>query len=388
MPEFRQPAVQIQQGKRTLFLTSFTIRDFLSDGFYQVDRLDVQGAKGMQRLLSEARARSFAKDISEADGANEAFLPTSVFLATGGSVSYDEHEHQIFFNSDRTHNVCPFDVVDGQHRIEGLKIAAEKNERLLDFPISVVVTHKMNETEKMLQFVTVNTKQKSVDQGVAQHITARFTQMLDLEPLPHLPGWLRREVHKGGDDRGLEIAIRLNSDERSPWYGRIQFADEQGERKHTIKQKSFVSAIKRIILNKYHPFNTLPVNDNKKIDVLINYWRAVNDIFCWEWEGELDGKDASVVYKSNGLEFFLHILYPILQVLGKNGKFTEEAFLEQFLNVGDYWDTDSSAVMSPEYWTPGKAASNQNRSGMQSLASEFAEVIQETENQMERRVEI
>ena len=387
MPEFRQPAVQIQQGKRTLFLTSFTVRDFLSNGFYQVDRLDVQGARGMQRLLSEARARSFAKDISEADGYNEAFLPTSVFLATGGSVSYDEHEHQIFFNSDQTHNVCPFDVVDGQHRIEGLKIAAEKNERLLDFPISVVIAHKMSETEKMLQFVTVNTKQKSVDAGVAQHITARFTQMLDVEPMPHLPGWLHREVHKGSDDRGLEIAIRLNSDERSPWYGRIQFADEQGEKEHTIKQKSLVTAIKRIILNKYHPFNTLPVNDNKKIDVLINYWCAVNSIFV-EDTGDLDGKDAPVVYKSNGVEFFLQILYPILQVLGKDGKYTEEAFIEQFRRVEDYWDTDNSAVMSPEYWIPGKAASNQNRSGMQGLASEFAEVIQDAENQMERRVEI
>ena len=172
MSEFRQPAVQIQQGKRTLFLTSFTVRDFLSDGFYRVNRLDVQGAKGMQRLLSKARARSFAKDINEADDHNEVFLPNSVFLATEGIISYDEQQHQLFFDSDSAHNVCPFDVIDGQHRIEGLKIAAEKNERLMDFPISVVVAHKMNETEKMLQFGTI--KHRAVDQGVAQHIARAF----------------------------------------------------------------------------------------------------------------------------------------------------------------------------------------------------------------------
>lgn len=387
MPEFRQPAVQIQQGKRTLFLTSFTVRDFLSEGFYRVDRLDVQEAKGMQRLLNEGRARSFAKDIGEADGHNEAFLPTSVFLATEGSISYDEHKHQIFFDSDRTHSVCPFDVVDGQHRIEGLKIAAEKNERLLDFPISVVVAHKMNESEKMLQFVTVNTKQKSVDKGVSQHITARFFKKIDVEPLPHLPGWLRREAHKGIDYRGIEIAIRFNSDERSPWHGRIRLADEQKEKKHTIEQATFVSAIKRTILNKYHPFNTLPMDDSKKIDVLINYWRAVNSIFV-EDASDLSGKSAPVVYKSNGLEFFLGILYPILQVLGKDGKYTQEAFIEQFRRVEDYWDTDSSAVMSPEYWIPGNPASKQNKSGVQSLATEFTDILKEVETQGEREIEI
>ena len=387
MSEFRQPAVQIQQGKRTLFLTSFTVRDFLSDGFYRVDRLDVQGAKGMQRLLHEGRARSFARDISEADGHNEAFLPTSVFLATEGSISYDEHEHQIFFNSNQEFSVCPFDVVDGQHRIEGLKIAVDKNERLLDFPISVVIAHKMNENEKMLQFVTVNTKQRSVDKGVTQHITARFFQMIDVESLPHLPGWLRREAQKGADHRGLEIAIRFNNDERSPWHGRIRFADEQREKKHTIEQKTFVSTIKQIIFNKYHPFNALPMHDSKKIDVLINYWRAVNSIFV-EDASDLSGKSAPVVYKSNGLEFFLQILYPILQVLGKDGKYTQEAFIEQFRKVGDYWDTDNSAVMSPEYWIPGNPASNQNKSGMQKLAAEFADILQEVEAQGEREIEI
>lgn len=384
MSEFRQPAVQIQQGKRTLFLTSFTVRDFLSDGFYRVDRLDVQGAKGMQRLLSKARARSFAKDISEADDHNEAFLPTSVFLATEGSISYDEHRHQIFFDSNQTHSVCPFDVVDGQHRIEGLKIAAENNERLLDFPISVVVAHKMNETEKMLQFVTVNTKQKAVDQGVAQHITARFTQMLNVENLPHLPAWLRREVEKGTDDRGLEIAKILNSDERSPWCGRIQFADEAKGGGHTITQKSFVTTVKKIILNKYHPFNSLPVTEDKKVPVLINYFRAIDEVFVDEEDG-FDGKNASIVYKYIGLEFFLTIFGPTLNVLMKGTSFTTDTFIEQFHHVGEYLESDSAAAMSPDYWRAGNAAGNLNRAGIQNLANEFTKVIQNT---AEHEVEI
>ena len=103
-----------------------------------------------------------------------------------GSISYDEQNRELYFDSDPARSVCPLDVVDGQHRLEGLKLAAEKSEHLLDFPISVVIAHQMSETEKRLQFVTVNTKQKAVDKGVVQHITARFTQMLNVEDLPYL----------------------------------------------------------------------------------------------------------------------------------------------------------------------------------------------------------
>lgn len=374
MPEFRKPAVQIRQGKRTLFLTSFTVRDFLSDGFYEVDRLDVQSAKGKQRLLNKPRANSFARDISAADKDNEAFLPTSIFLATEGSISYDEHEHQIFFNTDQMYGVCPFDVVDGQHRIEGLKIAAEKNERILDFPISVAIAHKMNETERMLQFVIVNTKQKEVDKGVAQHITARFTQMLNVEPLPHLPGWLLNEAEKRTDYRGLEIAKTLNGDERSPWYGRIQFADEAKGSKHTITQRSFVTTVKRIILNNFHPFNTFPVSEDARVPILINYWRAVDDIFVSE-EDTVVGKSASIVYKSIGLDFFLLILGPTLNVLSKGDDFTEDAFIQQFINMAEYLEGDSTAALAPEFWRARSAAGSMNKAGIRNLASEFIKAI-------------
>ena len=374
MPEFRRPAVKIQQGKRTLFLTSFTVRDFLTSGFYQVDRLDVQEAKGMQRILNKARARSFGKDMGDADDHNEAFLPTSIFLATEGSVSYDEQTKEVFFGSEEYLQVCPFDVVDGQHRLEGLKIATEKNSRLLDFPLSVVVAHKMDETEKMLQFITVNTKQKTVDKGVAQHITARFTKMLNLEEVPHLPDWLRKEVEKGTDDRGLEIAKRLNNDQDSPWRGRIQFADEDKEKRHTVGQGGFVGALKRIVLNKFHPYHQLPVAPENRPTVLVNYWKAVDEIFV-DSKDEEDGRAAPVVYKINGLEFFCQILADVLNVLARERSYKTSSFVTVLRSAEEHLDTETAAVMASEFWMPGHGASNQNRAGMQQLAAAFSEAI-------------
>jgi len=374
MGEFRRPAVKIVQGKRTLFLTSLTIGDFISENFYQVDRLDVQEASGMQRLLNQTRARSLGRDMSEADEYNEAFLPTSVFLATSGSISYDEQRSEIFFDSDCQVGVCPFDVVDGQHRIEGLKLAAERSRRLLDFPLSVVIAHKMTEAEKMLQFITVNTKQKAVDRGVAQHITARFTEMDGLQELPHLPAWLRRDVERGGDDIALDIVKRLNVDEKSPWFGRIQFADEARSTRHSVTQNTFVSALKKIVLNKFHAYGELPMSPDKKITVLSNYWEAVEEVFGGD-SRKLDGKAAPVVYKFNGLEFFLTIFAPILNVQLKDKSFTTTAFVDRFYDAEDNLGPDVAGVMSPEFWAPGQEASGHNRAGIASMASKFSQAV-------------
>lgn len=375
MAEIRCPAVRIQQGKRTLFLTTLTVRDFGRDGFYRVDRLDVQSSSGMQRLLNESRARQFGNDIADADGHNEAFLPTSVFLATEGKISYDEQANELFFDTDSRFGVCPLDVVDGQHRIEGLRKAAARQDRLLDFPISVVIAPNMGETERMLQFVTVNTKQRVVDKGVESHIKARFSKMLDVEPLPYLPGWLRKDVEKGADERALEIVLALNGDESSPWHQRIQLADEPTIRgRSVIKQNTFVAALKRHPLNKNHPYNNLALAADKRIVVLKNYWQAIDDLLIAPL-GNPESRDTSVVFKYNGVEFFLSVLSPILNVLAREADYTVDAIRTCIQAAGDRLDGESVAIMSPEFWQSGGEASAMNKAGIDNLASSFRRAL-------------
>lgn len=398
MAEIRKPAVPIQQGGRTLYLTAFTVRDIMRDDLYRVDRLDVQEETGMQRLLNKTRARSFARDFADADRHNQAFLPTSVFWATEGSVSYDEQTKEIFFDDVEHSGVCPFDVVDGQHRLEGLKEAAGSNERLLDFPISVVIAHKMNEAERMLQFLIVNTKQQPVDQGVAQFITARFTQMDGVQDLPYLPSWLEKEVKRGSDDQALQIARKLNNDETSSWRGRIQFADEPKSQRHTITQRSFVAAVKRLVLNPHHPYNDLPLQPEKRVAVLINYWNAVDTLFLHQppmptpasdsaspaitvfrrqadFRRRDDARTNSIVYKSNGVEFFLSVFSSVLTALARERQFTQDAIVRCLESAAEHLEPHALQVMSPEFWKSGGGASNLNRSGVRDLASAFRTAI-------------
>ena len=372
MAEIRKPAVKIRQGKRVLLLTSFTVRDFTRENFYRVDRLDVKASAGMQRLLNERRIKSFGRDMIGADEHEEAFLPTSVFLATEGDIGYDENNKELFFDPSSDGGICPLDVVDGQHRIEGLKWAAQdkNNEHLMSFPITTVIAPKLTEAERMLQFVIVNTKQERVDPGVEQHIIARFTKMLDVENMPHLPDWLKRKVEKGDDDKALSIAIALNSDDDSPWHGRIQLADEYRSPERTITQQTFVKSVKRHLLARNHPLLQITPDEKKRLSILKNFWRAIENIFV-----DTSSDAPTVVFKYIGMEFFHAISAPIMNQLAKEKSYTADEFERSIRSAESDLTSDVAGIMLPDYWQTGGTASGLNSGAIAKLAKAFADAL-------------
>ena len=84
MPKITAPAAPVRQGALTLYATSLKVRDLVAKGFYNVETLDpVDGNdKGYQRLLNTARAKKLADYVVKGQDSQDAFLPTSVFLAT------------------------------------------------------------------------------------------------------------------------------------------------------------------------------------------------------------------------------------------------------------------------------------------------------------------
>src|SRR5207237_7539405 len=122
--------------------------------------------------------------------------------------------------------VGPFSVVDGQHRIEGLKMAAEKAPALLSFEVPVNIAVSLSKLAQMCHFLIVNTTQKSVDKGVEQRIYARLTDAVEFEDVPKLPKWIQRIVETGDDEQALNIVDYLNDTEASPWRGKISMANQ------------------------------------------------------------------------------------------------------------------------------------------------------------------
>lgn len=231
-------ASRVRQGTLLLYTTSIKVRELVQEGFYSVETLDPENTndKGYQRLLNRARAKKLADYIVKGQDSQDAFLPTSVFLASDKSIPFDESKNTI--NIDIAH-VGPFSVVDGQHRLEGLKMAAERDERVLEFEVAVNIASDLPPLAQMCHFLIVNTTQKSVDKSVEQRIIARLSEAVDVDDdMPSLPKWILSLVEKGEVEKAVKYADYLNEAKDSPWYGKIKMANSTQMRRRSISDPS------------------------------------------------------------------------------------------------------------------------------------------------------
>ena len=101
-----------------------------------------QTAQAPQRLLNETRAKRLADYLLDAHKALEAFLPTSLLLATDKVLPFDEANSTLTIDTEQ---VGQFNVVDGQHRIRGLVLAAEKETDMNEFQVPVNIAVGLDE---------------------------------------------------------------------------------------------------------------------------------------------------------------------------------------------------------------------------------------------------
>ena len=343
-----RPAVEIIQGNLKLYLTYLTPRDLEEEGFYEVDKLDATpGAnKGYQRILNERRVGALDRYLREAQQYGYANLPTTVFLATEGKVTYNEAKGVISFN---TKTVCPFNVVDGQHRIEGLRRASRTDNDLRSFRLPVTIATGLDEAHQMYHFFVVNTTQVPVDQSLQQQIAARFEDMNRVENLPYIPHWLQRRVKTGRDQRALQIVTKLNTDRKSPMKGRIQMANDPEGGRNRIKQSSIVKIIQDQVLNSNNPIEGNETSTDVQAKMLLNLWMAIDKIF-------VDGRDRddSVIYKSNGLFFGFGISRWVFNVLySSTDDFTVASITKTIQQGLRELPDDMAAIASPDWWLSG-----------------------------------
>lgn len=367
MPEFERPAARIRQGNLNIYATSLRVRDLRQPNFYKIDTLDPDHGTGYQRLLNETRAKRLADYLLDGHKALEAFLPTSIFLATDKLIPFDEATNTIRVDHER---IGGFNVVDGQHRIRGLVLAAEKEPSLDDFEVPVNIAVNLDPISQMAHFLIVNTTQRSVDKAIEQQIVARLTQLIEFEKTPVLPKWIQRQVDKGEDARALQIVQYLNDEKDSPWFGKIRMAnDDDSAEDATINQKSFVASLKKYILTPSNPISGEQWTGDRQRKVLVNYWRAIRDLLV-EPEDE-----TSVIFKTNGLHMFHSASPAIFLHLANLKDFKTEAILKLLTYAFENLPTEYIGVSSPLFWKRGSTASGLNQAAIRKYATALSTAI-------------
>lgn len=366
-----RPAALVRQGSLKLYATSLKVSDLRRPNFYTISKLDPEGeGPGYQRLLSEGRARRLSEYLLDGETEKDAFLPTSIFLATSKDISFDLETNTIRFSVEE---VGPFNVVDGQHRIAGLVLAADKNPELLQFEIPVNIAVNLDDISQMCHFLIVNTTQRAVDKSIEQQIVARLTQMAGLQSTPTIPRWIRRQVEKGEDARALTVANYLNTDPGSPWLGKIRMANDDTEGS-LISQKSFVNSIKKYIFSANNPLSN-PFWDTKRPMVLLNYWKAIVELLV-----DQESSAPSVIYKTTGVDLFHLVSAAVFTRLASRNDFRKDT-IKSLLSQGLSHLPDENIAMShPEWWQRGGVASGLNAAAVRKLANALSHALNVQDN--------
>lgn len=364
MALIKLPAARVRQGALILYATAMKVRDLVRENFYSVETLDPEDsdAKGYQRVLNKARAKKLADYIVKGQDSHDAFLPTSVFLATDKKIDFNESDNTIEID---TAVVGPFSVVDGQHRLEGLKLAAEKDSRVLDFETPVNIAVDLKKIAQMCHFLIVNTTQKSVDKAVEQRIIANLTEALNVEDLPSLPKWILRTVERGQTDKAVKLVDYLNNTQGSPWNGKILMANSDADGA-TINQRSFVKAVEKYVITANNPLETFNDFDKEK-KIFLNYWMAVCSL--------LDDGNSTTLYKYNGVELFCKFSIPFFGKLFDKGSFTVKTMESMLTSCFDSVEGEYAGVGHPEWWHKGATASFLNAGAINVVSQELSKAL-------------
>lgn len=285
-------ATLAKQGSWSLF--SFVLDSKTLDEIAFVSRREDDTLEGYQRNLSRQRAADIARYLDKEGGC----IPNSIVLNLEPGAKYNA-KTQTLVIPNRTRSAW---VIDGQHRMFGLK---QSNKT---YDIAVTAFLGLDVENQAKQFKVINSKQKGVP-------TSLLYDLLDLT--------------KDGtfvQQRGHELAARLNREPESPFYGQI---DMTGGGDGFITQTRVVTSLESLISDRGALYQ---YSEEEQYGILRNYFTAVKSLLSVEW-----GNKKSVLTKALGFTALLIILPQVLTLtIQRHHDFRTESVRDILSPVASY----------------------------------------------------
>lgn len=340
--ELSLPAVRVKQkeSEKEIFISSIKAKELIDSTQFKIDYWDSnkknEKSNGYQRRPAQPRVDKIARFAVGA----EAIFPTSILINSreqNGITFRGETE-----GSDVGHvkfNTYPMWIVDGQHRIEGIKHAinkyGEKSLENLEFP--VVLMSGFNELEEINQFNVLNTTQKKVSTDLAQRLMQTKASSSNTE--------LNKLVAEGNDWqlKVLKIIDPLNERPDSPWFRKIKLPNEENKPSFIISQNSFLQSLRPLYKDGYFKISN---NLDLEYEAIKNYWMALHQIF----PDAFAIPKEYVIQKTPGV-FTLHSLLSDILLIDKS--IDQKSFNEKLNHIfsifgkgSDFWRSSNPAGAS------------------------------------------
>ena len=213
-------AIEVAQNKRRFYLTRLQASDLTEISYASVrGRDEEEGA--VQRVLNPRRIASL-KEFTLAGGD----YPNSIVL------NWIDSANKLTFKAGKlSFGVSPrsAQIIDGQHRVEGLREAIKDKKKVGDLQIPVAIYNGLDTRECADIFLSINTEQKPVPRSL----------VFDLY------GVASEHVADPAAERANDIANKLN-EEGSPYEGLIRLPGK-AKAKIGIDLSTAVTALKPLV---------------------------------------------------------------------------------------------------------------------------------------------
>ncbi|CAE6968909.1 hypothetical protein R75471_07312 [Paraburkholderia domus] len=333
MTVLTRPCIAVRQPIGTFYLLSLPASELIRRVRIQPRTVSSSEDQNVQRAENPARIREIAQYVRDPD----ATFPTAVIISANSKYAVVE-DSAITFSPEPQQQPENFEIgelLDGQHRIRGLREAADLGTDVSEFEIPVVVMLDLDVAEKAYVFSIINSKQTPVSKSLIYDL---FGLAKDRSPYS--------VCH--------EVARAMNTDPKGPFYRGIKMLGKRQDPREMLTQGSFVKYLLHLITSKPdedvialksdavlverdRPFNAFFRNrkDELILKAMTNYFQAVKETFPEEWDVSsyvdengrpLKGK-TPVLRRTVGYEALMRALVTIWPKVQEDGTLEKMVFL-------------------------------------------------------------
>ncbi|PVY81819.1 DGQHR domain-containing protein [Cupriavidus alkaliphilus] len=258
MTAIKAPYFEVAQGKRTFYLTQLSAKIVVKISYAAVrGQDDEEGA--IQRVLNTSRI-SGIKAFTLAGGD----YPNAIVLNwVSAKNRLKRTAKDISFNSEE----FSAQIIDGQHRVAGIRAAIEERKSIGDLQLPVVIYNGLTTKECADIFLSINEEQKPAPRSL----------VFDLF------GLASSELVDPAAVRARDIALSLNDDAESPYNGEIKLPGGK-MRKGGIALSTAVVAIKPLVEDKgsFEQIGLTNLEDQRR--VILNLFLALQGKYGNKWD--------------------------------------------------------------------------------------------------------
>lgn len=273
----KYPVVVVSQNSREFYLTRLHARDLVQISYASVrNRDDEEGA--VQRLLNPRRIDSI-KDFTVSGGD----YPNCIVLnwvdkkplKIGGSKITIPIKDRIA------------QIIDGQHRVEGLRQAIKAKPEVGELEIPVVFYQNLTTQQCADIFLSINTEQKPVQRSLVFDLYNVASEYV-VDPAAV---------------RARDIATLLNEKEDSPFKDLIRFANEGKKKGIGVDLSTVVTSLKPLVEDKGIFQQVGVVELEMQTSAILNFFSVLRRWYGGLW-ADKDNAFLSAAGFSGAMDFF------------------------------------------------------------------------------------